>query len=640
MTFAEEQAFQQARARIEKNLAEIAGMARDGRIPAQDFFQRFLALTLEAIDAMGGAIWSVEDGQARVVAEVSFASAGYSSPVQKQWIDRVLSHTVSTAKSCIVAVQDAPPADPGGVGNEVPHPFFYTPVVLDGKVHIILQVWLKQAGDPRTYGDVAAFLEGLAHHACLYVRGVQQAALWERDLSSRNMLRLQSELLGELDPKVLCETSANYLVDLLGCSLTAVFRRKGSRWQLLAASNQEVVDPKAAQSLALSEAAALLPDAEEGGVHPGGQEAEAIANALAAAGYKGAAWCHLRPSKNAARQILLLGCWNEVPGDLEAARRVTVWSAGQLAKALDAATHFHHIPLRPLAARAGRVLRAWNEDRRRRVLTWVVAPVVLVAGALLLPVPYKIKADCTVVPERTAVVVAETEGKVVSVAVTEGAAVTAGQELARIEDTEQATQLAVSAQQLARWRVEAARAQALGNEAERKIAELGARREEENIRRLEYLRSRTVLRSPMDGVVLTRNVQQREGEAMETGKVFCEIGSTGAYDLLLDLRQQDVGPVLAALREGRRLRVDFILHAHSRHPLSGELADVAQVSQLPEMRHSETVFTARIPFPGEPPEGGIKAGYTGKASILLGRRPWGRNLIGPFLQYWRMNWSL
>lgn len=640
MTFAEEQAFQQARVRIEKNLAEIAGMARDGRIPARDFFQRFLSLTLDAIDAMGGAIWSVEDGQARVVAEVSFASSGYSSPAQKQWIDRVLSHTVSTAKSCIVAVQDAPQPDPEGVGNEVPYPFFYTPVALDGKVHIILQVWLKQAGDPRTYGDVAAFLDGLAHHACLYVRGVQQSSLLERDLSTRNMLRLQGELVGELDPKVLCETSANYLVDLLGCSLTAVFRRKGSRWQLLAASNQEVVDPKAAQSLALSEAAALLPDAEEGGIHPGPGEAESLGAALSAAGYKGAAWCHLRPSKNAPRQILLMGCWNEAPHDLDGARRVIVWAAGQLAKALDAATHFHHIPLRPLTARAGRILRAWNENRRRRVLSWVVAPAVLLVGALLLPVPYKIKADCTVVPERTAVVVAETEGKIVSVAVNEGAAVTAGQELARIEDTEQATQLAVSAQQLARWRVEAARAQALGNEAERKIAELGARREEENIRRLEYLRSRTVLRSPMDGVVLTRNVQQREGEAMETGKIFCEIGTTGAYDLLLDLRQKDVGPILAALRDGRRLQVDFILHAHSRQPLAGELNDVSQVSQLPEMRHAETVFTARIPFPEDSLEGGVKAGYTGKASILLGWRPWGRILAGPFLQYWRMNWSL
>lgn len=642
MTSAEELAFQQAKARIERNLAEIAGLARDGRVPARDFFKRFLVLTLEAIDAMGGAVWSIDEARAQVVAEVSFASSGYASPRQKEWVDRVLAHTVATSKPCIVAVQELPSEGDGGVGNEVPHPFFYTPVVLDGRTQLVLQVWLKQAGDPRSYGDITAFLDGLLHHACLYMRGVNQAALLERDISAQNMLRLQTELLGELDPKVLCGTTANYLVDLLRCPLAAVFRRKGRKWQLMAASNQEIVDPRAAQSQALTEAASLLPETDEGGVFPADGESvvEGVEAALEVSGYKAAAWCHLKPSKNAPRQILLLACWHEPPGNLTAARRTLLWCAGQLAKAHDAATHFHHIPLRPVAARAGRVLRAWNEDRRRRVLMWVVLPAVAVVAALLFPVPYKIKADCTVVPQRLAAVVAETEGKITAVLTPEGAVVKAGQELARIEDTEQATQLAVSAQQLARWRVEAARAQALGNEAERKIAELAARREEENIRRLEYQKSRTVLRSPIDGVVLTRNVQQREGEAMEMGKVFCEVGSLDAYELQLDLRQPNLGTILAALREDRALPVDFILHAHARQPLRAQLTDAGQVSQLPEMRHEETVFTARIPFPETALDGGVKAGYTGKASIVMGTRPWGWILLRPFLQYWRMNWSL
>jgi multidrug resistance efflux pump len=237
-------------------------------------------------------------------------------------------------------------------------------------------------------------------------------------------------------------------------------------------------------------------------------------------------------------------------------------------------------------------------------------------------------------------VVAETDGRIVEVLAPEGARVKAGDVLARLEDTDYTTQLAVSAQQLSRWRVESARAQALGNEAERKIAELAARREEENVRRLEYLRSRTELRSPIDGIVLTRSVQHREGEAMETGKIYCEVGSLDSYELQLDLRQKDLGPVLGALGAGRSLPVDFILHAHSRDALRGELTEVGQVSQLPEMREAETVFTARIPFSAAALEGGLKAGYTGKASITLGRRPWGWQLTSPFRQYWRMNWSL
>lgn len=644
MTASEQQALAQARARIESNMSEIASLARDGRIPPAEFFQRFLDLTLGSVDAMGGAVWSVDQGQAHRVAEVSFASSGYESPRQKTWVDNVLSHTVATSKSCVVAVQDQSPDRENAVGNEVPYPFFYTPVVLDGQTRLVVQLWLKQAGDPRHYADIAAFLEGLVQHACLYVRGVQQKVFLQRDSAARNMLKMHEEILGELDPKVLQAVVANYLVDLLPCHLAAVFRLKGKKWQVMAASNQEVVDPQAAQSQALAVLASKLPERTEGGVFPDPSSpvdpAGDLARALGESGYAAVAWCHLRPSKNAPPSVMLLGCWHETPADAAMARGTMCWSASQLARAMDAATHFQHIPFRPLASAFGRVLRAWNDNRRRKVVTWVLAPALLAAGALLYPAPYKVKADCQVVPARTATVVAETNGKVLEVLAPEGASVKAGEVLARLDDSDYAIQLAVSAQQLSRLRVETARAQALGNEPERKIAELSARREEENIRRLEYLRSRTQLRSPIDGTVLTRNVHHREGEAMETGKVFCEVGSLGAYELQIDLRQQDLGSVLSALGSGRSLPVDFILHAHSRNALRGELSGVGQVSQLPEMREIQTVFTARVPFPAEALEGGLKAGYTGKASILLGRRPWGWILLQPFRQYWRMNWSL
>lgn len=646
MTASEQQVLAQARARIEHHLAEIAALARDARIPATEFFSRFLKLTVESLDAMGGAVWSVEDNKTWRVGELAFASAGYDDPRQQAWIEKALGHAVATGKPCIVAVQEqVPAAGVDAVGNSVPYPFFYTPVVLDGRVRLILQVWLKQAGDPRGYADIAAFLDGLAHHACLYLRGVHHSTLLHRESGLQRMLRLQEELLGELDPEVLSATTANYLVDLLGSPLAAVLRRKGRHWRLVSASNQEVVDAKATQSQSLAALAGALPETLEGNFWPGagcsGPAETSIKDVLAATGYAAVAWCHLKPSKNASASLLLLGCWHEEGvKQAEASRSSLSWCANQLAKASDAATHFQHIPFRPLVSAAGRIIRAWNEDRRRKVFTLVVAPAFLLTAALLFPVPHKIKADCKVVPTRTATVVAETDGKIVEVLAPEGAKVKAGDVLARLEDTDYVTQLAVSAQQLSRFRVETARAQALGNEPERKIAELAARREEENIRRLEYLRSRTVLRSPIDGMVLTRSVHHREGEAMETGKIFCEIGSLDSYDLQLDLRQKDLGPVLRALGDGRKLPVDFILHAHSRDTLQGELSAAAQVSQLPEMREAETVFAARIPFPAANLEGGLKAGYTGKASITLGLRPWGWQLSAPFRQYWRMNWSL
>lgn len=646
MTAAEQQlAFEQAKARIEKNIAEIAALSVDASTPPPAFFRRFLDLTLASLDARGGALWSIEQGHMHRVAEVCFDTSGYGLPRQKGWIEAVLSQTVAAKAGCAVAVNDVvysggEPPD-GGIGNEVPHPFFYMPVLLDGETRLVLQVWLKQAGDPRTYGDISAFLGQLTGHAATYLRGLQRRHLSERFEQSQVMLRMQSEFLGELDPKVLHGVAANFLVDLLHCDAACVFQKKGSRWVLAAASNQEVVDARAVHSRALARVADQLPESAQGNVLAVSAAEGLLAETMAGAGLKAVVWCHLKSSKNARFDRLLLGVRHSAETGPAGERESATWCATQLAKALDSATHFHHIPLRPVASVGGRAIRAWRQSRHGKVLALLVLPLVLLVGGLSLPIPWKVTADSAVVPRRTTAVVAEAAGKVTEVAVREGQVVRKGDLLGRIEDTDHVTQIAVARQQLMRWQVEAGKAQAMNNEAERKIAELGAMRETEAIRRHEYLRSRTELRAPLDGVVLTRSLHNREGEALEVGKVFCEIGSLGEFDLQLDLKQKDLGIVLSALQDGETLPVEFILHPHPDVTLSAELSDPGSISQVPEARKQETVFIARIPFPPDTPiEESLKPGYTGKAKILMGRKPAGFILSRPFVHYWKTHWGI
>ena len=646
MTAAEQQlAFEQAKARIEKNIAEIAALSLDASTPPPAFFRRYLDLTLASLDARGGAIWAIEQGQIQRVAEVSFDTSGYNLHRQKGWIEAVISQTVSSKAGCAVAVNDVvysggePPA--GGIGNEVPHPFFYIPVLLDGETRLVIQVWLKQAGDPRTYADISAFLGQLAAHAATYLRGMQRRNLSERYDQAQTMLRMQAEFLGELDPKVLHSVAANFLVDLLHCDAACVFQKKGSRWVLAAASNQEVVDARAVHSRALAGVADRLVESPEGNLLSLTDAGEDLAPALNEAGLKAVTWCHLKSSKNARYDRLLIGVRHSTETGPAGERAVIVWCAGQLARALDSATHFHHIPLRPLASAGGRAIRAWRQSRHGKVLVLLVLPLVLLVAGLSVPVPWKLTTECAVVPRRTTAVVAEASGKVTEVAVREGQIVQKGDLLGRIEDADQVTQIAVARQQLMRWQVEAGKAQAMNNEPERKIAELGAMRETEAIRRHEYLRSRTELRAPLDGVVLTRSLHNREGEALEVGKAFCEIGSLGEFDLQLDLKQKDLGLILGALQAGRKLPVEFILHPHPDVTLSAEIVDPRTISQVPEPRKQETVFIARIPFPsGSSIEDALKPGYTGKAKILMGRKPLAFILSRPFLHYWKTHWGI
>jgi biotin carboxyl carrier protein len=362
--------------------------------------------------------------------------------------------------------------------------------------------------------------------------------------------------------------------------------------------------------------------------------------ALDAAGLVRIAWCHLPSSKGSPPDRLMFAAKNEDKPFPNNARELVAWAGAQLAKALDAATHFQHIPLRPMMAAASRAIRAWTQDRRKKVLGSIGIPAAVLAMVLLVPVHWKISTDSVVSPVRRAVVVAETSGKVESIAVKEGDAVKAGQLLAKLDDTDYRNQLAVSQQQMLRAQVEAARAQALGNEAERKIAELTAQREEEMIRRVKYLQSRTELRSPIDGVILTRNLRNREGEAMEAGKPFCEIGGRGDYELQMDIKQKDLGVVLGALRKSGSIPVDFILIAQPAASHRTTLSGAVNVSQMPEARKYGTVFIATAPIPpGSVSEDLLKPGYTGKAKLRLGWRPLGWVLFRPFINYLRTTWG-
>ncbi len=640
MTLPEQQAFQQARARIERNLARLAASSQNATRPPADFLREFIELAVDSLEAMGGAVWTPEGSGFQRLAEVSFASSGHESPRQRQWIEKVLAHTASSGKPSVVAVQDPAQAAEDGVGNEVPHPFFYIPVVLDGQPRLIIQVWLKQAGDPRHYGDIAAFLGQLRSHAEVYLRGWQAAALSRKQEHLQVMLRLQGELLGQLDPAILESHTANYALDLLKADVACIFRRQGRQWVLSAASNQEVVDAKAGQSVALARLAALLPESPTGGQAPAEDSPAELREALATAGLAGVVWCHGSSSTRAPLDRVLLAGRHDPTAAGPQAPEQAAWVMQQLGKALDAATHFQHLPFRPLVSAAGRTSRAWMQNRRRRIFTLAGVPAALVAVLLLLPVPWRITADCEVVPVRRAAVVAEASGKIAEVLVSEGTTVTEGQLLARLDDSDYLTQLAVSRQQLMRWRIEAAKAQSLGNEAERKIAEISAAREEEAIRRLEFLRSRTELRSPVDGVVLTRGLANRQGEALETGRLFCELAGSGGYELQLDIRQADLGAVLSGLERGP-LPVDFILHAHPANPLVTSLTGSSAVGQIPETRKGLGVFLARAPFPaGTELEAVLKPGYTGRAKIRLGRRPLGWVLFHPFLNYLRTQWGV
>lgn len=636
MTVAEQQAlFERTRRRIQQNLQEIAALAEKAT-GSEGFFPPFVRLAVDSLGGVGGAVWHVKAEGFECIAAHQFDSSGFQqNPAQKRAVEHVLAEVAKLGRSHIVP--------PGGRGetediNTTAFPFFYTPVVSDGKVVLILQVWIPDNGDPKTYHDINAFLHSWCQHALTYLRNHQRTALVGRNEELSQLVRMQSELLGELDVREVSAVTVNYTADALRADLAALFIRHGRGWKLIAASNQDAVDEKSQQTRALSALVGDLGPAESALVRQAG-EMDGAAQ-FEGTDFQSVVWRTIH-SRQKHPDYTIAAFRHESPGfdktSSETLDRITT-AAG---RSIETAHHFHAMPLRQITSRAARWIHDWRCRRRGRLVAIGAILLALAAVLFLIPVPIKVPAVCVVEPTQLSASVAETSGKIVEVLAREGQRVRAGDLLARMDDREYATQLAVLEQQRLRWEVEGLRAQTAGSEAERKLAEVNIQRETEAMRRIEYLRSKTEIRSPIDGVVLTKNLQNRLGETLEQGAKFCEIAGDESYDLVLEIRQSDIGDLLRALEKQESLPVNFILHSHSQYQLRATIDDVRRVSELPEIRQDHSAFLLRVPFPpGSPVEDLLKPGYTGKAKVRIGSGSLFHSWFRPFFNYWRVEWGV
>ena len=660
----QEQRLETTRTRIRQHVGEIAELARTVTDPA-GFFPEFLHRVVSSLNAQGGAVWVPDGGGTggfRPVADLTFATCGCDDVAggqQAHDVHRVLGEVVRTRRPCIVHPAAACPGDavpPGGdqaILNRTAHPFFFVPIpVGDGEnapVGAVLHVWLKAAGDPKTYPALVTFLNQVCAHAAGFLRTRRGEEAVAKNAEYEALLRFQGDLLGEMDPAKVRRTAVHHALDLLGASRVGLFRRVRGRWTLLQTSHQDAVDARAVLVRALVGVAARLPAATTEGT-PAALSVDDPATAadwrtdFGAIGARHVAWAHFRPHPHAGpTDGLLLAERHSGPSFGPHHLRRLGWTRTQTARALEAAETHREVPLRRALRPVVLARGMWRQRRRVRLAAFGAVPALALAAWLLIPWPLRLEGDCVVQPARLATVAAETAGKVEEVLVREGDVVERGALLGRIEDQDVRTQIAVNVEELNKWQAESFRHQSAGDDAQRKLAEISAQRARATLARLRYLQTRAELRAPIAGVVLTKNLGNRVGEALEVGKPFCEIAARDAYELQVDLRQQDLGVVLDAFRRrpGRALPVTFILHARTAATLHTELAGPGAISEAAHAKPGGSYFTARAEFPLDPATAAaLRPGYTGKAKVDLGRRSLAAVMTRRFLDYWRVEWAL
>jgi hypothetical protein len=648
----QEQILEQTRVKIRQNVAEIAELARTSRSGTQ-FFRDFLARVIASLSAQGGAVWVPgEGGDCQIVAEVNFNSCAYhENERQRRDINRVLAECLKTRQPFIVSAvsPDVAPAQPGRsaedeIMNTTAYPLFYVPVLL-GEQHVaaIVQVWLRAVGDPKNYPTLVSFLNSVCVHAGNFLKGRQGEAAMARNQEYEQMLRYAGEIVGELEPEKIGRAAVNHFTDLFAANRVSIFRQAGARWRLDFVSNQETIDQRSELVVRLCGLAARLPASEQ----PGAlsldvrEQAETWTEVLEPLAARQVAYAFFQPHPHEGRTglVVLERHAANAPFTSVAQRQLT-WATRQLSRALLAATAYREVPFRRVLHPVTRARGLWKRRQRLRLAAWIGVPAALLALWLFVPWTLHVDGDCTVEPQQRVTVAAETSGTLERVLVAEGQYVEKGELLAKLGDEDLRTQIAVTVQDLSKWQSEANRYQAAGDDAQRRVAEISLLSSQARLDRLHFLQSRTELRAPISGVILTKDLANRVGEALEIGKPFCEMAGRDLYEVQIDLRDQDLGVLLDALHRSGDLPVDFILHAHTALRLHTTIHGTNSISETTHVKPGGSYFQVRADFPVDQTLAAtLKPGYTGKAKIDLGRHRLAAVMLRKFLDYWRVEWS-
>ena len=286
--------------------------------------------------------------------------------------------------------------------------------------------------------------------------------------------------------------------------------------------------------------------------------------------------------------------------------------ASQGTVALRNASLYKEVPfigvLQPLVERKKRFMAL---EKHRRVAL-VAAAAAAVLFLLAFPLPLRVDGDAVVSPAHLAHIGSEFEGVIKEVNVHEGDVVQKGSVIARLEDWEYRSALAAAQAKYQTATAQMDRALANNDGSEAGIQRAQADYWKAEVSRAQERLDKTVIRSPITGVVATPQIENFTGHKLKDGESFADIVDNSEALIDVSIDGDDIG--LLRTGESARLKLDGFPERTFR-------GQVAVVSPQGTLQNAEPVFFARVSVANS--EGALRAGMQGRGKITTGWRPAG-----------------
>ena len=233
--------------KVFEEVARLSGMD----LPPSDFFQKFLELVLEGIEAPAGAVWMRNpQGFLQLQCQMNIENIGLDKHKNgRQSHNELLRQAFQTAKPILLepfgstGILEGIPA-----GNPTDFIVLLAPILLDEKTALgLVEVWQDPRHDPRTKRVHLNYLVQMAGYAGSFLRNqqgrqsVNQEHLWSQ------LEAFACQIHATLDPTTVSYYVANEGRRLIGCDRLSVATREGKKAKIEAVSGADVVEKRATQ---------------------------------------------------------------------------------------------------------------------------------------------------------------------------------------------------------------------------------------------------------------------------------------------------------------------------------------------------------------------------------------------------------
>ncbi len=265
----------------------------------------------------------------------------------------------------------------------------------------------------------------------------------------------------------------------------------------------------------------------------------------------------------------------------------------------------------------------WSRRKSWRVRA-ALAACVLLAAVLAIPMPYKVGCDCKLQPVTRRFVAAPYDATLEKSLVAPGDLVAQDQVLARLDGRESRWELAGLTADYNRAGKQRDAAMAVHNVANAQQAKLDMERLELKIRLLEHRATNLEIKSPLNGIVVSGDLEKAEGAPLSIGQTLFEIAPLDQMIVEIAVPEDDVAYVKAG---------DEVVVRLDAYPEQRWTGTVAKIHPRAEIRDEQNVFVAELTFKNQ--NSLLRPGMNGHAKITGPRRPLAWNL---FHKPW--NWAV